>query len=132
MDEKSNKQLSPREVIKEVVKAFNEKDIDRVMGFFREDAICHQVTEEPLYGRDAIRKMVADAMGRLKMEWIIENIFEDGEWAILEGRDLLGFRGCTVFRVVDSKILLHRGYWFTNELSRHYDWSLKKESKDPS
>lgn len=123
------KKMSPKEVIRQVVKAFNEKDIDRVAAFFREDAVCHQVSEQPIYGREAIREMVAEAVGRLKMEWIVENIFEDGEWAILEGKDLHGFKGCTVFRVVDSRILLQRGYWFNSAISGHYEWSFQKKSE---
>ena len=41
----------------------------------------------------------------------IENIFEDGQWAILEWRDPLGLRGCGFFHVVNGKILFQRGYW---------------------
>jgi hypothetical protein len=56
-----------------------------------------------------------------------ENLFEDGEWAILEwsgggtwrgafvGREPNGrsfkLRGCGFFRVVDGKIRFQRGYW---------------------
>jgi hypothetical protein len=40
-----------------------------------------------------------------------ENIFEDGEWAILEWKDPLGLRGCEFFQVIDDKIKLQRGYW---------------------
>ena len=42
---------------------------------------------------------------------IVENIFEDGQWAILEWIDPLGLRGCGFFHVVNGKILFQRGYW---------------------
>ena len=45
------------------------------------------------------------------MVCIVENIFEEGEWAILEWRDPLGLRGCGFFHVVDDKIVFQRGYW---------------------
>lgn len=45
------------------------------------------------------------------MVCIVENIFQDGEWAILEWRDPLGLRGCGFFHVVRGKIVLQRGYW---------------------
>ncbi len=45
------------------------------------------------------------------MVYIIENIFKDGEWAILEWRDLLGLRGCGFFRIVDGKLIFPRGCW---------------------
>jgi hypothetical protein len=46
-----------------------------------------------------------------KMICQIENLFEDGEWAILEWRDPLGLRGCGFFRIEDGKIAVQRGYW---------------------
>ena len=41
----------------------------------------------------------------------IKNIFEDGEWAIMEWKDSLGLRGCGFFHVKDNKIVFQRGYW---------------------
>ena len=46
-----------------------------------------------------------------KFQKIVENIFEDGQWAILEWKDPLGLRGCGFFQVVNGKILFQRGYW---------------------
>nr|WP_300862605.1 hypothetical protein [uncultured Oscillibacter sp.] len=37
------------------------------------------------------------------MTCIVENLFEDGEWAILEWRDPLGLRGCGFFHVAEEK-----------------------------
>ena len=51
------------------------------------------------------------ALQRAKMSCIMENIFEDGEWAILEWRDPLGLRGCGFFHVIDGSIIFQRGYW---------------------
>ncbi|MCL2065529.1 MAG: ester cyclase, partial [Candidatus Cloacimonetes bacterium] len=39
------------------------------------------------------------------------NIFEDGDWGILEWKDPKGFRGCGFFNVIDGKIKFQRGYW---------------------
>jgi hypothetical protein len=44
------------------------------------------------------------------MVCIAGNLFEDGEWAIMEWRDPLGLRGCGFFHVVDDKIVFQRGY----------------------
>ncbi len=55
--------------------------------------------------RDATQRSGAE------MTCIIENIFEDGEWAILEWKDPLGLRGCGFFHIVDGKIIFQRGYW---------------------
>ena len=45
------------------------------------------------------------------MTRIVENIFEDGEWAILEWSDPNGLRGCGFFHVKDSQIIFQRGYF---------------------
>ncbi len=55
--------------------------------------------------------MFADGFARGEMVGIIENLFEDGEWAILEWRDPKGLRGCGFFHVVNRKIVGQRGHW---------------------
>jgi hypothetical protein len=55
--------------------------------------------------------MFATEFARTKMVCIVENIFQDGEWAILEWRDPLGLRGCGFFHVVEDQITFQRGYW---------------------
>jgi hypothetical protein len=55
--------------------------------------------------------MFANGFANATMVCIPENIFQDGEWAILEWRDPLGLRGCGFFRVVDGQIVFQRGYW---------------------
>ena len=71
----------------------------------------HQVANEPVSGRPAIRKMFAGEFAAAKMVCIVENLFEDGQWAILEWRDPLGLRGCGFFQVAGGKIVFQRGYW---------------------
>ena len=71
----------------------------------------HQVANEPVSGRPAIRKMFAGEFAAAKMACIVENLFEDGQWAILEWRDTLGLRGCGFFQVAGGKIVFQRGYW---------------------
>ncbi len=55
--------------------------------------------------------MFASGFASATMVCIVENIFQDGEWAILEWRDPLGLRGCGFFHVVQSKIVFQRRYW---------------------
>ena len=40
-----------------------------------------------------------------EMVCIVENIFEDGQWAILEWCDTLDLRGCGFFQVEQDKIV---------------------------
>jgi limonene-1,2-epoxide hydrolase len=100
-----------RQLIGAWVEAFNRADVDALADFYSDDAVNHQVAEAPVHGRAAIRQMFADGFATAKMVCIIENLFVDGEWAILEWRDPLGLRGCGFFHVVDGKIVFQRGYW---------------------
>jgi limonene-1,2-epoxide hydrolase len=103
--------MRPKAVVQAWVEAFNRADVDAVIGFYAESAVNYQVPETPVEGRSAIREMFAREFARAKMVCIVENIFEDGEWAILEWRDPLGLRGCGFFHVRDSLIQFQRGYW---------------------
>ena len=103
--------MRPRELVQAWVEAFNQRDVDRLAGLYSETAINHQVAEDPVEGREAIRTMFQQGFASAEMVCIPENIFEDGEWAILEWRDPLGLRGCGFFQVVNDKIVFQRGYW---------------------
>ncbi len=103
--------MSPKEVILNWVKAFNNKDADAIGSMYHIDAVNHQVNNAPLKGRVAIENMFRNEFSRAEMVCIIEKIFEDGDWAILEWKDPLGLRGCGLFEVINDKINFQRGYW---------------------
>ena len=107
--------MEPRELVKNWVMAFNRADADEVAVYYAENAVNHQVVQEPVIGRNAIREMFAREFGRATMVCQIENIFQDGDWVILEWKDPKGLRGCGFFHIVDDHIVFQRGYW--NELS---------------
>ena len=68
-------------------------------------------TGENTYTEKVTGKASLSHVGQKDMTAIVENIFEDGQWAILEWKDPLGLRGCGFFHVVNGKILFQRGYW---------------------
>lgn len=103
--------MRPREIVLAWVEAFNRKDSDGMVALYHADATNHQVNQDPVEGRDAIHAMFDRDFENAKMACIIENVFEDGEWAILEWRDLTGLRGSGFFRVIDGRIAFQRGYW---------------------
>lgn len=103
--------MEPRQLVQAWVDAFNRADVDSLADFYSEDAVNHQVAESPVHGRAAIREVFAEGFASATMVCIVESIFVDGEWAILEWRDPLGLRGCGFFHVVRGKILSQRGYW---------------------
>jgi limonene-1,2-epoxide hydrolase len=103
--------MTPKEIVSEWVKAFNRADVDALAEMYAEEAVNHQVAESAVEGREAIRESFRVGFAAAEMHCLVENLFEDGEWAILEWRDPKGLRGCGFFHVVDGKILFQRGYW---------------------
>jgi diadenosine tetraphosphate (Ap4A) HIT family hydrolase len=78
----------------------NQADVDRLASLYDEHAVNHQVPEQPVVGRAAIRSMFEREFATAEMVCIPEHIFHEGEWAILEWRDPLGLRGCGFFTCV--------------------------------
>jgi limonene-1,2-epoxide hydrolase len=103
--------VRPRQVVEAWIEAFNRADVAALSAMYRDDAINHQVANEPIEGRAAIEAMFAREFAVAEMVCIPENIFEDGDWAILEWRDPLGLRGCGFFQIIDGQIVFQRGYW---------------------
>ena len=111
----------PREVVRAWVDAFNRADAAALASFYAEQATNHQVAEASVVGRAAIREMFEREFARGKMVCIVENLFQDGDWAILEWRDPRGLRGCGFFQVVHGKIAFQRGYWDKLSFLRLYE-----------
>lgn len=103
--------MTPKQIVELWVQRFNAADVDGLASLYHEDAVNHQVTQDPIVGRDAIREMFARDFQAAKMVCIVEAIHEAGEVAALEWRDPLGLRGCGFFTVRDSQIAFQRGYW---------------------
>jgi hypothetical protein len=103
--------LTPREVVERWVELFNVGDADALAALYAKDAVNHQVTQDPVEGREAIRAMFAREFAAAAMTCSIETIHDCGEVVALEWKDPLGLRGCGFFTVRDGKIAFQRGYW---------------------
>lgn len=103
--------MTPRQLVQNWIDAFNRADVEALAAMYAEDAINHQVANEPVAGREAIRAMFAKEFGQAEMVCTPDNIFEDGDWAILEWKDPKGLRGCGFFQIHNGKIAFQRGYW---------------------
>lgn len=109
--------MTPKQVLEKWLQAFNNADAEAIADLYSDTAVNHQVANEPVNGKQAIYDMFAREFATADMVCIPENMFEDGDWAILEWKDPKGMRGCGFFNVVDSKIVFQRGYW--DKLSFH-------------
>ena len=103
--------MTPKQLVQEWVARFNAADIDGLASLYAADAINHQVVMQPMRGREAIRDMFRTEFARATMTCIVENLFEDGEWAMLEWSDPNGLRGCGFFQVRNDAIVFQRGYF---------------------
>jgi limonene-1,2-epoxide hydrolase len=103
--------MTPRQVVEEWVRRFNAADVTGLAALYHEDAVNHQVVQDPVRGRDAIRAMFEREFARAEMTCIVEAIHEAGDVAALEWRDPLGLRGCGFFTVREGRIAFQRGYW---------------------
>ena len=120
---------TPSEVIEQWVAAFNARDAERAAACYHDDAINWQVAAgPPIVGRANIHKDLTEFFTAFPDSVTnVENLFQDGQWAMLEwsGRatwqgEFAGMRpngkrfdlrGCGFFHVVDGKIKYQRGYW---------------------
>ncbi len=103
--------MQPTEILKLWIEKFNQADAVGISELYHDDAINHQIANEPIHGKKAILKQFEKEFAFTKMVCIPENIFQDGEWAILEWIDPKGLRGCGFFHIKDNKIIFQRGYW---------------------
>ncbi|WP_321831758.1 nuclear transport factor 2 family protein [Thalassovita sp.] len=119
--------MTPKQVVQAWVAAFNAGDAKAISAFYAEDAVNHQVANELVVGRVAIEAMFAAEFAAAEMTCLVENLFEDQEWAILEWKDPLGLRGCGFFHVQAGKIIFQRGYWDRLSFLRQHGLPLPTE-----
>lgn len=119
--------MKPKELIEKWVELFNLGNAEEIGALYHKNAINHQVADDPVIGREAIINMFRNEFDRAEMVCLVEHIFEDGEWAILEWRDPLGLRGCGFFHVQDGKIKFQRGYWDKLSFLRQHNLPLPKK-----
>ena len=119
--------MTPKEIVIKWVDLFNKADEQGLANLSNAAAIPPPVPPLPLEGKEAIHKMFDAEFAKANMVCVIENIFEDGEWAILEWKDPLGLRGCGFFHVKDDQIIFQRGYWDRLTFLRQHGLEIPKE-----
>jgi steroid delta-isomerase-like uncharacterized protein len=112
--------MSPKDVVKAFHAAFVARDVAALCALYADDAVNHQVAEEPLRGKAAIRKGFEEFFRAFPGETTeMLNLFEDGEWAMWEWRGgnpqapagAPVVHGCGFFHVRNGLIEFQRGYW---------------------
>ena len=65
----------PTDVLRSWVDAFNRADVEAFADLYREDAVSHQVIDDPVTGRGAIREMFAVEFAAAEMTCLVEFFF---------------------------------------------------------
>ena len=74
-------------IVKDFIAAFNTNDLERIMSFFSEDCVYHNIPLEPATGVEAIRGVLAGFSGMSKeIDWVLHNIAENPEGVVLTER----------------------------------------------
>jgi limonene-1,2-epoxide hydrolase len=119
--------MSPKQVVEQWVKRFNACDAAALADLYSDGATNHQVTQEPIVGKTAIKAMFEREFAAADMACMVETIHEAGEVAALEWRDPLGLRGCGFFTVQDNRITFQRGYWDKLSFLRMHHLSIEQQ-----
>lgn len=103
--------MSPKQLIQHWVDLFNRSDYEGLSNLYAEEAVNHQTPNGIVTGKANIRQVFKEEFSQFEMVCIVENIFEDGNVAIMEWKDPKGLRGCGFFWIENDKIVYQRGYW---------------------
>ena len=107
------------QLIADFVAAFNAKDVDRIMTFFADDAVYHNMPTEPVRGVEAVRNVIASYVGAAEVvDWEITASAQVGDTVLTERIDRFVFGGKDVtlpvmgaFDIEDGKIVAWRDYF---------------------
>ena len=124
--------MTPKEILQKWIDCFNAADAVALANLYAQDAINHQVANTPVIGKTAIHEMFVNEFATSKMVCIVEHIFEDGEWAIMEWKDPLGLRGCGFFHVQNDKIVFQRGYWDKLSFLKQHGLPVENRDENPT
>ena len=98
-----------KELIGKYMEVFNTKNAEALGEFYNKNAVIQRTNGEPMFGWDEVFDYLKKDLQNAKARKA-DNIFEDGEWVILEWSEVGGKRGCKIFKIVAEKILVQKNY----------------------
>ena len=111
-------------VVRDLVDAFNASDMPRIMSYFTDESVYHNIPVAPVTGQNAIRDVIQRFMGMSsKVDWIVLHLVEGADGVVLTERvDRFMINGKWValpvmgtFEVVNGKIRAWRDYFDMNQ-----------------
>ena len=75
------------EIVRAFIGAFNANDLERIMGFFAEDAVYHNIPVQPVRGTAAIRGVIQGYLGMAtQVDWNVHHLAETQEGVVMTER----------------------------------------------
>ncbi len=114
-------------IVRDFIDACNANDVERVMTFFTDDCVYHNVPMDPVTGPDAIRGVLTGFMGMAsEIDWVVHNIAESSGGTVLTERTdrfLIGEKWLELpvmgtFDLRDGKICGWRDYFDMQQFQR--------------
>ena len=113
----------PIDVVTRFCAAWEDVDYDKILAFFTDDAVYHNIPVAPVTGKDAIRATIESFAGGIdKMEFEILAIAANGNTVLTERVDRFIGPDKTIslpvmgtFEIVDGKIAAWRDYFDLNQ-----------------
>jgi limonene-1,2-epoxide hydrolase len=74
-------------VVRAFIAAFNANDLEKIMGFFSEDAVYHNIPVQPVTGSAAIRGVIQGFLGMAtQVDWVVHQLAETRDGVVLTER----------------------------------------------
>ena len=113
----------PLDIVLRFCAAWSDLDIDRIVSFFTDDAVYHNMPLDPVTGRDAIRATIAGFTGGVdKVEFEVLHAAPTGNVVLTERVDRFHAGGRVIslpvmgtFEVTGSSISAWRDYFDLNQ-----------------
>jgi limonene-1,2-epoxide hydrolase len=76
-----------QETVRAFLDAFNANDLERILGFFAEDAVYHNIPVQPVRGVAAIRAVLQGFLGMAsEVSWVVHRLAEAADGVVLTER----------------------------------------------
>lgn len=106
-------------IVRDFIAAWSTLDADRIVSFFAEDGVYHNMPIQPVAGRAALKPFIAAFLnGWSKTDWEIVTLVSSGDTVIAErvdrtrvGDKPVDLPCCGVFEMQDGKIKVWRDYF---------------------
>jgi limonene-1,2-epoxide hydrolase len=76
-----------QQLVRSFLAAFNANDLERILSFFADDAVYHNIPVAPVRGIAAIRAVLQGFLGLAsQVDWVVHHLAEAADGAVLSER----------------------------------------------